>query len=159
MPSISRDENRVPIQSNEAFIASKAITFDGTANKGAVETINLFTVTGPVVFWIVSHCTSTLISAGGGTIHVGYTGAVNALGSTIVASTFITNDFWTPDRSSGSVQIGTRGDSLQSLGGQFEFYVSQNITQSVNTATITGGTLTYYMHWRPLSSSASVVAA
>lgn len=139
-----RDANRVPI-SNLGLIASKAITFvAGTT--GAIGATTLFTVTGTVAVRIFAVCSGSLTGATA-TTEVGVSGNTAAL----IAQTTATNI------TNGKVWVDTGPASVELLPSHA--VVAANITQTIATAAVSGGTLTYYCVWNPISTDGNVVAA
>lgn len=142
----SRDANGVPI-TNLGLLVSKTITYvAGTT--GAVGTTTLFTVTGHVALNVYALCTSDLTSGGGATIEVGTATSTAALCNQVVATTIDNHEVY----SNSSLGVGA------SVAGH-SHVVNENIIQTIATTTISGGVLTYYCGWVPLSSDGNVVAA
>lgn len=139
-----RDANHVPI-TNLGLQASKTITYvAGTT--GEVGTTTLFTVTGTVAINVFGVCTSDL--TGTGTIEIGVSGSTACLANQQTATSIDTNMVW--------------HDAVLAIGGQVtghEHIVTQNVIQTIATSTVTGGTITFYCLWTPLSEGASVVAS
>lgn len=146
--SIDRDANRVPIQGNQAIRTKKAVTFDGTASKGAQGTVPLFTVTGLIYAQLVVRCTQDLAGATA-TIKAGTT---NNTGALIGAET-------ATDLDNGVVVTADAGHKTEVALGLNEYIVTGNILATIATADITAGKLEFYLLWRPLSDDANVVAA
>lgn len=131
----------------------KSIAFDGTAGKGAVGVVPLFTVTGAVSFRLIGICTEGLVSAGGGTISVGTPGTVDGLIAVTTGTDLATGDIWTD---------GTPTTVLDTLSNSAKDYVigdGADIQANVLVGDITDGTLVFTVAWKPLTAGASVVAA
>jgi len=145
--SFNRDGNRIPITS-KGLIASKTIAYAGTAGKGAQGATTLFTVTGDVTAAVFAKCTEDLAGASA-TIEVGISGNTAALIAQSTATNIDTGEIWL-DTSPATVE-STPTEKLL-IGGT-------DIIETVATADITDGTLTYYCLWSPLSSDGDVIAA
>lgn len=152
--SMDRDANRQVITSNEAFRVSKAMTlaggtvndpgdFDGTGNPAT-----LFTVTGTVLATVFATCGVALEGATA-TIEVGISGNTAALIAQTTATDIDANEVW----------IDNAPATVEALPGAKILTNGTDIIQTVGTANITAGTLTYYCLWRPLTDGANVVAA
>lgn len=142
--AFQRDANHVPI-TNLGLQASKSITYVAGAT-GAVGATTLFTVTGTVALNVFAVCSTDL--AGTGTIEVGVPGSTACLANQQVATSIDNHMVW--------------HDAVLSIGGQVtghEHVVDQNIIQTIATNTVSGGILTFYCLWTPLSEGASVVAS
>jgi hypothetical protein len=147
--SMDRDQNRVPVQSNEAFRTVKRITFDGSEGNGAIGTIRLFNFEGAVLVNLLAHVVESFVDAGT-SISVGFSGDPAGL---------------IPATTGNGIQAGYVG----SVGGfglspglpDAKMYGSgvEGIDLIVETANATDGTIEFYVLWRPLSSDGSVRAA
>lgn len=118
--------------------------FDGTGNPAT-----LFNVTG-TVFMKLFAVVDTAPAGASATVAVGT--AINTTG--LIASTTATNlaikEIWhdaTPDASVELTTVAT------------EKIVNQNVIQTVGTANITSGVLTYICLWRPATTGSSVTPA
>lgn len=139
-----RDANHVPI-TNLGLVASKSVTF-AAGTTGAIGTTTLFTVSGTVAMYLFAVCGTDL--AGTGTIEVGVAGATAVLANQQVATSIDQNEVWT----GATLAIGgAMGTSLN--------VIKQNVIQTIATNTVSGGELTYYCAWVPLSQGATVTAA
>lgn len=149
MPQIQsaflRDANHVPI-TTLGLTESKTITYvAGTT--GATGATTLFTVTGTVNMTVFAVCTSGLTGAAA-TLSAGVVGSVTSVIASTVGTTIATNAIWygiTPPL------VGTAPANL--------IVSSQNIIQTIGVAAVTGGSLTYYCLWAPISADGNVVAA
>ena len=146
--SIQRDANRVPIQSNETFLVSKTRTFDGSAGNGAQGAANLFTVTGDVLVTVFAVCSENI--AGAGTIEVGISGNTAAILAQIADATNLDN---------GEVWADSAPATVEALPGAKILTGGADIIETIGTADLTDGTITYYCLFRPLSSDATITAA
>jgi hypothetical protein len=136
-------------------VVKKSVTFaGGTANNmgdydGTGNPYTLFTVTGDVLAYIVAVCKTDLAGASA-TIEVGVTGATAALIAQTTATDIDVNEGWfaaTPTLAvANTAQYHVIGGGL-------------DVIQTVATANITAGAITYYLFWKPLSDDGLVVAA
>ena len=143
-----RDANGVPI-TNHGLIAKVSRAFTGAAELGAAGATTLFTVTGSVIAAIVGVCTADLTVTGAATIEVGISGNTAALVAQTTASTIDGGELWVD---------GTPA-SVVSLPSSKVLTNGTDIIETIATADIDGGALTYYCLWNPLSSDGDVVAA
>lgn len=141
-----RDANQTPITGLD-LIASKAITFVATTT-GAVDTTDLFTVTGTVALRIFGVCTTLLDSDGASTIEVGIAGSTAGLIAQTTATDIDAEEIWIDNAPAKIETI----PSLSILN-------DQTIIQTIATETIKAGVLTYYCSWTPVSSDGNCVAA
>lgn len=126
----------------ELKTAIKTITFDGTAGKGAVGAVPIFTVTGQVMLEkIVAECTVDLVGAG--PISLGFTGALAGLIAATVATTIDAGTAWT------SVTIGTIPIQIPAL--MKDWMVNANILATVTVADVTAGAIRFTAFYRPVS--------
>lgn len=143
--TFSRDGNRVPITSH-GLTVSKELAYDGTI--GATGADTLFTVTGTVALRIFAVCSEDLAGATA-TIEVGISGNTAAL----IAQTTAT------DIDSGEVWKDNAPAAVEGLPSEFILTGGTDIIETIATAAITDGTLTYYCLWVPISDDGNVVAA
>lgn len=124
---------------------TKTITFvAGTT--GAVGATTLFTVTGTVALNVYGFCTTDL--TGTGTLEIGTSSSTACLCDQQSATSIDNHEVW--------------HDAVLAIGGQVAGHwhvVNQSVIQTIATNTVTGGVLTYYCNWVPLSQGATVVAA
>lgn len=134
---------------------SKTVTFaGGTANNmgdfdGTGNPYTLFTVTGTVMMKLFATCGTDLAGASA-TVSVGVTGATAGLIALTTATDIDANEIWhdaTPDARVELSSVAT------------EKIVNSNVIQTVGTANVTGGVLTYHCIWKPISTDGLVVAA
>lgn len=150
LESVLRD-----LAANNAYVASKSVTFaGGTLNDmgdydGTGNPYTLFTVTGDVLVYIVAVCKTDLAGATA-TVEVGVTGATAALIAQTTATDIDVNEGWfaaTPTLAvANTAQYHVIGGGL-------------DVIQTVATANITAGEITYYCFWKPLSADGEVSAA
>ena len=143
--AFQRDANHVPI-TGLGLVASKAITY-AAGTTGATGATTLFTVTGQVALRIFALCSSDLTSGGSATLEVGIAGNTAALIAQTTATGIDSGEWW----------IDTSSASIEALPGQS--LVAGDVIQTIGTTTVSGGILTYYCAWTPISSDGNVVAA
>lgn len=143
--AFTRDANNVPI-TGLGLIASKEITY-AAATTGATGAATLFTVTGEVALRVFALCSADLTSGGAATIEVGIAGNTAALIAQTTATGIDNGEWW----------IDNAPATVEALPGQF--LVSGDVIQTIGTTTITGGTLTYFCAWMPISADGNVVVA
>ena len=155
--ALRRDANKVPLQDQDGLTEIKEMTFaGGTENdpgdeSGTGNPTTLFTVTGDVILRIIAICKTNLAGATA-TLEVGVSGDTASLIAQTTATDIDANDVWhdaTPDASK----------ELDSVSAAHIISIGQDIIQTVGTADITAGAITYYCQWRPLSDDSNVVAA
>lgn len=145
MFTVARVNNLSP---NEGRIATKAITFDGSAGNGAIGTIPLFNVTGDVVADIFATCTNPLTGASA-TLQLGISGNAGIFIATTTATAIVGGDTWQDNGPSTGETVGV----TRVLAGG----VTPLLT--IATAGVMAGSLRFYCLWRPLSADGNVVAA
>lgn len=143
----TRDANRVPI-TGLGLQAEKSITY-AAGTTGAIGASTLFTVTGDVAVRVFAKCTSDLTSGGVATIEVGIAGNTAALIPLTTATGIDAGEIW----------IDTAAATVEALPALQILVGGTDISQKITDATITGGVLTYYCLWFPISSDGNVVAA
>lgn len=143
-----RDANGVPI-TQHGILVSKVRTYTGAASLGAAGAATLFTVTGDVITNIFAVCTSDLTVSGAATIEVGIVGNTAALIAQTTASTIDASEIW----------LDTGPATVETLPSEKILVAGTDIIETIATADVTGGVLTYYCLWSPLSSDGNVVAA
>lgn len=128
---------------------------------GAVAAHTLYTVTGQI--WldqISAFCGTTLTSGGTPAITVGTASAVATLipAPTGGAPGIVTNDWWptavSPQLVANPLTVVTGGTVVSS---RF-MLVAENIVLNIPVSTVTGGVLTFFLSWYPLSAGATCVA-
>lgn len=145
--SYQRDANREPI-TNLGLIETKAITYvAGTT--GATGATNLFTITGEVAVRIFAKCTVDLNSDGGATIEAGIAGNTASL----IAQTGLANI------DAGTIWLDATLATVKALPAQQILVGGTNIIQTIGTAALKAGVLTYYCLWTPISTDGNVSAA
>lgn len=144
LTSFQRDENFVPI-TNLGFLETKSITFvAGTT--GAVGATTLFTVSGTVALNVWGFCTENL--AGTGTLELGVASSTACLANQQSATAIGNHEVW--------------NDAVLAVGGQIAGHwhvVNEDVIQTIATNTVTGGVITYYCGWIPLTQGATVTVS
>lgn len=152
MPNVTEvfinDANGRPISYNGHLVTKKTIVYDGTANKGAQGATTLFTVTADVVATLFAVCSEDLVGASA-TIEAGIAGNTAAL---LAQSTVTQID-------AGEVWVDTGPATIEAVPTDKILTNGTDIIETIATADITDGTITYYCLWVPLAAGASVVAA
>jgi hypothetical protein len=142
-----RDGNSVPI-TGKGLVASKTLAYTGASHLGAQDATTLFTVTGDVIVNIFAVCSEDLAGASA-TVEVGIAGNTAALIAQTTGTTIDVGEIWAT----------TSPATVLALPSEKILMNGTDIIQTIATANVTDGTLTYYCLWYPLSSDASVVAA
>ena len=154
--TVPRDENRVPMfDPGYGSHVSKSMVFDGgTVNDpgdfdGTGNPATLFTVTGSVRMKILATCSVNLAGALA-TLEVGTAATTAGLIAQTTATDIDANEIWhdaTPDA------------SVELTSVLIDNIVSDDVIQTVGTANITAGAISYTAMWYPLSPDGDVVAA
>lgn len=156
------DKNAHPHYTLDAFNVAKetpAVAFTTTTNTrgdfdGTSMPYTLFTVTGDVAVRVYGVCTTTLASAGGGTISVGVTNNTALLIASTTATTITTTaNFWP------SATVTDNGGLLSAVTATTVIVNSSNIIETIGTADISAGQIYYICLWRPISHDGNVVPA
>lgn len=142
--TVPRDDNASPVPTL-GLQQSKTITF-AAGTTGAVGTTTLFTVTGTVAVNVFGVCSADL--TGSGTIEVGVEASTACLCDQQSATAIDNHEVW----HNAVIAVGGQ------VGGQYHV-IDQSVIQTIASNTVTGGTITYYCNWVPLSQGATVVAA
>lgn len=152
MPNVAEafilDANGNPVSYNGHLVTKKTIAYTGAANLGAQGATTLFTVTGDVIATIFAVCSENLAGATA-TIEAGISGNTAALLAQSTAT----------DIDAGEVWIDTGPATIEAVPADKILTNGTDIIQTIATADITDGTLTYYCLWVPLTSGSTVVAA
>lgn len=136
--------------------AVKSVTFDGATENdigdqdGTGNPATLFTVTGPVLVEVVGYCTDDIAGASS-TLEVGIAGATAQFIAQTTGANIDAGEIWHDASPDAKVEASTI--MVQQLLNDTD------IIQTVGTANVTGGSITYVAYWYPLSPDASVVAA
>jgi len=142
------DDNGRTINSNEACIVSSTWTFV-EATTGAAGNHTLFTVTGDVLVTIFGVCTTNMAGSTAD-FEVGVTGNTAGLIAQIAD---------VEDLDAGDIyQDATPEVGTVALPSSRIIMNGLDILLKITNANVTGGVITWYCLWRPLSSGASVIA-
>lgn len=134
--------------------ATKTVTFDGgTTNNmgdfdGTGNPYKLFTVTGTVFMKLFAVCNVDLAGASA-TINVGTTLSVAGLIATATGTNIDAGEIWHDNSPDASVELSSVAT---------EKIVKADVYQTVNTANITSGSITYHCIWKPISNDGFVAA-
>lgn len=142
------DANGFPVSYNGRIVSRKTLAYTGAAGLGAQGATTLFTVTGDVIVTLFAVCSESLAGASA-TIEAGISGNTAAL----LAQTTAT------DIDAGEIWVDTGPATVEPIPGDKILTNGADIIETIGTADITDGTITYYCAWVPLSAGASVVAA
>jgi hypothetical protein len=140
-----RDANSVPITAL-GFTESKAITYVA-ATTGATGATTLFTVTGTVAVRVFA-VTGAVDLTGSGNLSVGIAANTAAIAAVTAATAIDAGEIW---YGTSPPTVGVLPSTLILNG--------TNIIQTIDTNTVTAGTLTFYCLWFPISATGLVVAA
>jgi hypothetical protein len=159
--SFYRDANRVPV-TTDGLITKRSITFTGATGDtwgdeaGALDGGALYTVTGLVFAKLIAVCTTSLESAGGGTLSVGITGATTIFMPSETATQVDVGQIWFND--AGNTTYGIIGAEGAAAGNLPEYAINGvDIILSTGTADIESGVLDFYCIWRPISTDGLIV--
>lgn len=130
--------------------ASKSLTFDGTANKGAVGAVPIFTVTGEILVGVlVPFCTTLLTEAAPtATIALGVTGSTSLFIAATNAVDIDANEFWvdtTPDANGIAAPTALK-----------DVVITDNIIGTVAAQAVSSGVIRFDLWYLPLSSNGGV---
>jgi hypothetical protein len=145
----------VIMDSDWSCVATKTMTFDGATENdpgdedGTGNPADLFIVSGTVLLRILAICNTDLAGAGA-TLEVGTDLSTAGLIALTTGTDIDENEIW-HDASPDS--------SIEASSVLAEYIVSEDVIQTVKTANVTAGEITYVALWYPLSADASVVAA
>lgn len=140
-----------PLPTMESFganVTTKSVTYTGAAGLGAVGTTTRFTVSGVVKFRLFAVCGTNLAGATA-TIAAGVTGNTTGIIGATTATNILAGHLW----------FSTSPGYVTAISGVAENITSANITETIATAAVSGGQLTYYCLWTPVSDGATVTAA
>jgi hypothetical protein len=155
MSTLPRDNNRVPLRNGDWVTLTKDMVFaGGTENDpgdfdGTGNPATLFTVSGVVTARIFGVCTVNL-AGGGSTLEVGSAIATPIIIAQTSATGIDAGDIWhdaSPDR------------DIEDFAQLEEYILVNDVIQTVGSANITAGAITYYCLWKPISEGATVTAA
>lgn len=119
---------------------------------GAIGQHTIFPVTGLVEFIMRWDCTSDLTSGGAATISIGSATEVVRICEVTTATTIDAGAWGNLDQTAwaaaGNMVASSWGNPLGSNG--------VDITSDILVAAISGGTVRYYLEWKPISPGATV---
>ncbi|MBK9019825.1 MAG: hypothetical protein IPL72_07400 [Sulfuritalea sp.] len=119
---------------------------------GAIGQHTIFTITGLVEFYIRFECTADLTSGGAATISIGNAGSVGEHCGVTTATTIDTGAF-----GNMASQIWTAATAIMSSDWATSAATNGlDITSDILVAAISGGTVRYYLEWKPISPGATV---
>jgi hypothetical protein len=136
-------------------VARKTVTFaGGTTNAhgdydGTGNPYTLFTVTGDVLVYVFAKCTTDIAGASA-TVEVGVTGNTASIIAQTTGTDIDNGDVWRD----ANPAVGA-----EAINGAIAIIGGLDIIETTATANATGGVLTYYCMWYPLSTDGNVVAA
>lgn len=148
LPPLQRDANRRTVDSNEAYLLSSTWTF-AAGSTGAVGAHALFTVTGSNLVNVWAECSTDV--TGSGTGEVGVTGNTATLIAQTTGTAIDAGEVW--QNSTPTVGVGA------ALGNAKPITNGLDILLTIGTDTFTGGVVTFYCLYRPVSTGASVSVA
>lgn len=140
-------------------------TFTGAANLGAVGVNELFTTTGVVrveAFYV--YCSSDLVDAvDGAGFEIGLTNTATLLtnGWYLAAAPFDLDTIdagWHIDVNAGGIRQGQGADlvGLLAVSGLAPLAISEHFIMTISAQAITGGTLQFFVLYRPLTSDGAL---
>jgi hypothetical protein len=144
--AFTRDANHVPIVNLGLVATPKAITY-AALTTGAVGTTTLFTVTGVVAVRVFA-VTAAVDLTGAGTLEVGIAGNTPGIIAQTAATAIDAGEIW----------YGTNPPTVGVMPATL-ILADTNIIQTIGSATVTAGTLTFYCIWTPITSDATVTVA
>lgn len=123
------------------------VTF-AAATTGSVDTHALVTVTGVVAMQCFAVCGTNV--AGAGTIEVGTALSTAGLIAQTTGTEIDAGDIWHDNSPDASIEL---------TSVLTHKIVTQSVAYKIATDTLTGGVVTFYILWAPISSDGNVVAA
>lgn len=130
-------------------LLSSGLVTMAAATTGSIAAHPIFTVTGVVGMTCFAICGSTLTSGGASTIEVGTTLNTAGLIALITSTNLATNEIWHDASPDASIEL----DSVLT-----KKIVVSTVNYKVTAFTVTGGTITFYCSWYPISPDGNVVA-
>jgi len=126
----------------EGFLVKHTVTL----RTDAVGTQTLFNVTGEVEVIVIGYIDTTVTSGGALTLEVGVLGATDGL----IAQTAV------GDLTEGKIWVDASPSVLKAKPSWKIIANGLDIIHTIGTAAATGGKITYYCWWRPLSADGKV---
>lgn len=137
----------------------KTITFDGSAGKGAVGTITVFTITGRVLIHrILAFCKAGLFGGATATLRCGGVLDTDGLFKQISAADLDNNEWWqqaNPQRGLVSLDGGHDGGLISS---QVQKMTDGDVILTVGAAVISGGTIIFDVSYEAITDDGALVA-
>lgn len=130
----------------------KNVTFAGGAGTGAIGTVDLFTVSGAVIFNMACVCTGDLVGQAGATVEVGISGSTAAIIAQTLAANMVEGEIWHDNSPDAHIEAA-------SVLSSFIVSDSETIILTVGTGNVSSGSLAMEMWWAPITVGASVEAA
>ncbi|MBI3936776.1 MAG: hypothetical protein HY323_07345 [Betaproteobacteria bacterium] len=129
--------------------------WDFATDAGAAGAFTVFTVTGVVEVQVFGVCNTNAITAGGAvTLELGVAGNTAVLIAQIAdARDLIANEVWVDATPTTTVE------PWDADAKTFILTNGQDIIQTIGVGGLTGGTIDYYLMWRPRSADGAIVAA
>lgn len=127
------------------FILEKNIIFNNTTT-GTVDTHKIAEVTGVVAVNVFAVCKDDLTGATA-TIRVGTELSDTALLPSVTGTTISENEIWHDATVDASVEL---------LSVLTKKIITQDINYKIGTAALTGGSLTFYITWMPISENGRI---
>ena len=124
-----------------------AITFVATTT-GAVDTHDLLTITGVVALQVFGVCSTDV--AGSGTIEVGTALSTAGVIAQTTGTAIDVGDIWHDAAPDASVELTSV--LLQNI-------ITQDVAYIIAGNTLTGGVVTFYIRWAPISDDGNVALA
>jgi hypothetical protein len=144
--AMDRDANRQVITSNEAFKLESTWTFVNTTT-GATGSHTLFTVTGNVLLTVFGVCTTNMAGSGAD-FEVGVTGNTAGLIAQIAD---------VEDLDAGDIYIDATPEvGIAAIPAMQIVNNGLDVLLKITGTAVTGGVVTFYCLWRPLSAGSSV---
>lgn len=132
----------------QGFKCQKTLTFDGSADFGAIGNVPLFTITGQIlILSLIPFCTLDLVGATA-TLALGVTGATALFIAATTATDIDANEFW--------VDTAPDANGVALPAGLKDVVITASIVGTVATAAITGGVIRFDLLWLPISLNAAV---
>ena len=144
-----------PGPTNYGYKVLKTVTFDGSAGKGAIGTINLFTVTGTIRAKLISWCTTNLAEhgdPGGAKVEVGIAGNTALLIAQTEALKVDAGEIWHDADPDSSYE-------LASVAKEFILTNGIDIILTVATDEVTAGVIVFCLEYFALSTDGKAEAA
>ena len=160
--AVDRDVNRSAFGGEFPCTVKRTIEFAGGTTgawgdeDGALDGTAIYTVTGLVLVRLMAICTENLAGATA-TVEVGITGDTAIFLPQETATQIDSGQLWVNDAANAAFIIV--GEEQAAIDNLPTYLLNGNdIILTVGTQNITDGTLEFYCQYRPISTSASIVA-